>query len=77
MAVAARKWAGDAMGDAVDEDEEAFAWATASLGWARAHKTGRLERLMEAVVEDLAFGLGAGTARRTHRRTLPARGVQA
>lgn len=52
----------------MDEDEGAFAWATASLGWARARNAGRLERLMEAVVEDLAFGLGAGTARRTLRR---------
>jgi hypothetical protein len=40
-------------------DEEAFLWATSALGEAR--RTGKLRSaaLLEAVVEDLAFELGA------------------
>jgi hypothetical protein len=41
-------------------DEEAFAWATASLGEARRGKKQRSAALLEAVVEELAFDLGAG-----------------
>jgi hypothetical protein len=40
-------------------DEEAFAWATASLGEARRSKKRRASALLEAVVEELAFDLGA------------------
>lgn len=40
--------------------EEAFAWATASLGEARRAKKQRSAALLEAVVEELAFDLGAG-----------------
>ena len=41
-------------------DEEAFAWATASLGEARRGKKRRATALfLEAVVEELAFELGA------------------
>ena len=40
-------------------DEEAFAWATASLGEARRRKKRRASALLEAVVEELAFDLGA------------------
>ena len=40
-------------------DEEAFAWATASLGEARRGKKRRATALLEAVVEELAFDLGA------------------
>lgn len=42
------------------DDEEAFLWATASLGEARRNDKRRSAALLEAVVEDLAFGLGAG-----------------
>jgi hypothetical protein len=42
-------------------DEEAFAWATASLGEARRGKKRRLAALLEAVVEELAFDLGAAS----------------
>jgi hypothetical protein len=42
------------------DDEEAFLWATASLGEARRGGKRRSAGLLEAVVEDLAFGLGAG-----------------
>ena len=50
-----------------DEDEAAYLWATASLGWARARGRVRLERVLSRVVEDLAFGLGAWEARRGRR----------
>jgi hypothetical protein len=40
-------------------DEEAFAWATASLGEARRSKKRRATALLEAVVDELAFDLGA------------------
>ena len=40
-------------------DEEAFAWATASLGEARRSKKRRATALLEAVVEELAFDLGS------------------
>ena len=40
-------------------DEEAFAWATASLGEARRSKKRRSSAILEAVVEELAFDLGA------------------
>ncbi len=40
-------------------DEEAFAWATASLGEARRSKRQKTAALLEAVVEELAFDLGA------------------
>lgn len=40
-------------------DEEAFAWATAALGDARRTKRRRATALLEAVVEELAFDLGA------------------
>jgi hypothetical protein len=42
-------------------DEEAFLWATASLGHARREVNRRLAALLEAVVEELAFGLGAAS----------------
>lgn len=41
-------------------DEEAFLWATASLGEARRNGKRRSAELLEAVVEELAFDLGAG-----------------
>jgi hypothetical protein len=50
-----------------DEDEEAYLWATASLGRVRARGRVRLERVLSRVVEDLAFGLGAWEARRARR----------
>ena len=40
-------------------DEEAFAWATASLEEARRSKKRRATGILEAVVEELAFDLGA------------------
>ena len=40
-------------------DEEAFLWATAALGEARKSHRSRSQAALEAVVEDLAFGLGA------------------
>lgn len=40
-------------------DDEAYAWATASLGEARRSKKRRAAALLEAVVEELAFDLGA------------------
>ena len=40
-------------------DEEALRWATASLGEARRSKKRRAAALLEAVVEELAFDLGA------------------
>lgn len=40
-------------------DEEAYAWATALLGEARRSKKRRATALLEAVVEELAFDLGA------------------
>lgn len=40
-------------------DEDAFAWATASLGEARRSKKRKATALLEAVVEELAFDLGA------------------
>jgi hypothetical protein len=40
-------------------DEEAFAWATSSLGEVRRGKKRRSTALLEAVVEELAFELGA------------------
>lgn len=40
-------------------DEEAFLWATAALGEARKHPKRRTNAALEALVEDLAFGLGA------------------
>jgi hypothetical protein len=52
-------------------DEEAFLWATASLGEARRDGRERTAALLQAVVEELAFGLGARAfppvgARATH-----------
>jgi hypothetical protein len=41
-------------------DEEAFLWATSSLGLARREGRRRSAVLFEAVVEELAFDLGAG-----------------
>jgi len=41
-------------------DEEAFLWATSSLGKARREGKRRSAALLEAVVEELAFDLGAG-----------------
>ncbi len=49
---------------ATEEDEAAFVWASAALGWVRARGRKRLERAMAPVVEDLAFGLGAWEAHR-------------
>ncbi len=40
-------------------DEEAFLWATAALGEARKNGKGRTRAVLEALVEDLAFDLGA------------------
>ncbi len=40
-------------------DEEAFLWATASLGEARRRERRRSAAILEAVVEELAFSLGA------------------
>lgn len=40
-------------------DEEAFLWATAAMGEARRTEKLRSAALLEAVVEDLAFDLGA------------------
>ncbi len=40
-------------------DEEAYLWATAALGEARRTGKQRSAGLLEAVVEDLAFDLGA------------------
>ena len=40
-------------------DEEAFLWATAALGQARKDGKGRARVALEALVEDLAFDLGA------------------
>ncbi len=40
-------------------DEEAFLWATASLEEARRDGKRRSAALLEAVLEELAFGLGA------------------
>ena len=48
-----------AVGARLHGDEEAFAWATASLGEARRSKKRRSIALLEAVVEELAFDLGA------------------
>ncbi len=48
-----------AVGARLRGDEEAFAWATASLGEARRSKKRRSIALLEAVVEELAFDLGA------------------
>lgn len=53
------------------DDEEAFLWATASLGEARRSGKRRSIALLEAVVAELAFDLGAGDfpptgARATH-----------
>lgn len=50
-------------------DEEAFLWATAALGEARRQKKNRTENLLGALVEDLAFALGA--------RSFPPRGAKA
>lgn len=41
------------------DDEEAFAWATASLGEARRDGRKKTVALLEPVVAELAFGLGA------------------
>lgn len=41
-------------------DEEAFLWATVSLGEARRDGKRRSAELLEAVVGELAFDLGAG-----------------
>lgn len=41
------------------EDEATFLWATAALGEARGRDGSRARHLLEAVVEDLAFELGA------------------
>ena len=41
------------------QDEEAFVWATASLGEARRSNKQKSAALLEAVVEELAFDLGA------------------
>lgn len=53
-------------------DEEAFRWATAALGAARRREESRSLPMLEALVEDLAFGLGARSfppsgARRTRQ----------
>lgn len=62
-------------------DEEAFLWATAALGEARKHLRRRTSAALEAVVEDLAFGLGARSfppdGARAPRRDRTARPVRA
>ena len=63
----------------VREDEEAFLWATAALGEARANNRTRARKVLEALVEDLAFGLGAhsfppNSDRALHRNRARGRG---
>ena len=40
-------------------DEEAFLWATVALGEARERGSSRVRASLEALLEDLAFDLGA------------------
>lgn len=50
-------------------DEEAFLWATAALREARRHPASRARAVLEALVQDLAFDLGA--------RSFPPEGARA